>query len=343
MRILVIGGTRFIGPAVVRRLVEAGHEVAVLHRGRRPIDLPPGVEEVLADRKEIASLAPRLRALEPRVVVDMIPYTEDDARGVMETFRGVAERVVAVSSGDVYRAFDGLRRVSDAPPAAAPLNEDAPLREVLYPQRTAASTPDQAAYGYDKIPAERAFLADADLPGTILRLPVVYGPGDYVRRPFEYLKRMDDGRPAILLAEGQAGWRWTRGYVDDVAAAIVRAVLDPRAAGRVYNAGEPDALTEAEWVRAIGRAAGWEGEIVVAPRDRLPAHVLPEDYDWRHHLHTHTGRIRRELDFAETIDRHEALRRTIEWERANPPERMDPAHFDYAAEDAALREIRGRG
>ncbi|HEU4456708.1 MAG TPA: NAD-dependent epimerase/dehydratase family protein [Longimicrobium sp.] len=175
MQILVIGGTRFIGPAVVRRLIAVGHEVAVLHRGRTRADLPAGAEEVLADREELLSLAPQIRALAPRVVLDMIPYTEDDARGVMETFRGSAERVVAVSSGDVYRAFDGLRRASDAPPTAAPLDEDAPLREVPYPHRTAATKPDEVAYRYDKIPAERVFLSDPGLPGTVLRLPCVHG------------------------------------------------------------------------------------------------------------------------------------------------------------------------
>jgi nucleoside-diphosphate-sugar epimerase len=47
-------------------------------------------------------------------------------------------------------------------------------------------------------------MGTAGLPGTVLRLPTVYGPGDYQHRLFEYLKRMDDGRPAILLGEGVA-------------------------------------------------------------------------------------------------------------------------------------------
>ena len=67
-------------------------------------------------------------------------------------------------------------------------------------------------------------MGTAGLPGTVLRLPTVYGPGDYQHRLFEYLKRMDDGRPAIPLGEGVASWRWTHGYVEDVALAVVLAV-----------------------------------------------------------------------------------------------------------------------
>ncbi len=63
-------------------------------------------------------------------------------------------------------------------------------------------------------------MSDPDIEGTVLRLPFVYGPGDYQHRIFEYLKRMDDKRPAILLDQKRARWRWTWGYVKDVAAAI---------------------------------------------------------------------------------------------------------------------------
>jgi nucleoside-diphosphate-sugar epimerase len=57
----------------------------------------------------------------------------------------------------------------------------------------------------------------------------------HVDRVFAYLKRMDDGRPVILLDKVHAQWRWSRGYVEDVAEAVVSAVLNDRAASRIYN------------------------------------------------------------------------------------------------------------
>jgi nucleoside-diphosphate-sugar epimerase len=247
----------------------------------------------------------------------------------VEVFRGVAERAVVLSSGDVYRAYGVFHGTEAGPVEPVPLTEDSPLREVLYPYRGLAQSPDDLAYRYDKIPVERAALSDPALPGTVLRLPMVHGPGDPHHRLHAYLKRMDDGRP-VLLDEGMAGWRCTRGYVEDVAAAIALAATDPRAGG-VYNVGEEVAHTEADWVRAIGVAAGWKGEVVVMPRGRMP---VPGNMDLD--LVTDTTRIRQELGYREEVPRAEALRRTVEWERGNPPE---PSAFDYTEEDRLRREL----
>jgi len=67
---------------------------------------------------------------------------------------------------------------------------------------------------------------------------------------------------------------------------------------------------------------------------------LAPDLDWRYHLATDTGRFRGRLGFVEPIARGEALRRTIDWERAHPPREVGAGLFDYAAEDAALASAR---
>src|SRR5216683_3890063 len=95
MRVLVIGGTRFIGPRLVHRLAAAGHEVTVFHRGQTTAALPPAACPMLGDRHRLADHAGEFRRFGPDVVVDMIPYTEEDALGVVATFRGVSGRLVA--------------------------------------------------------------------------------------------------------------------------------------------------------------------------------------------------------------------------------------------------------
>ena len=319
---------------MVRGLAGAGHEVVVLHRGRTVAELPDGVGRITGDRKDLSSSAGELRRFAPEVVLDMIPMNEGEARELVDVFRGVSRRVVAVSSQDVYRAYDRVTRRDPGPPDPVPLTEDSPLRERLHPYER------EGVEDYEKILVERVVMGTPDLPGTVLRLPAVYGPGDYRHRLFDYVRRMDDGRPAILLGEGMASWRWTHGYVEDVASAIALAITDERAAGRVYNVGEEDPPSWAGWVRGIGRAAGWDGEVVAVPDDRLPGH-LDWGLDTRQHWVADTSRIRRELGYTETLPRDEALRRTVEWERAHPPEEVDPASFDYAAEDAALAGMRG--
>ena len=252
---------------------------------------------------------------------------------MLAVFGGVARRVVAISSQDVYRAYGRLLRTEPGPPDPLPLTEDTPLRERLYAQ--AGKIP--GAERYEMILAERVYMGDPALPGTILRLPAVYGPGDHQHRTFGYLKRMDDGRQVIVLPEELVSWRWTRGYVEDIADAVALATTDERATNRVYNVGEPDALTEAEWVRAIGVAAGWHGEVAAIPPERLPE-VMRFDGDTAQAWVTDSARIRRELGYAERISRDVALQRTVAWERTHPPTALDPAQFDDAAEDAALAE-----
>ena len=337
MRILIIGGTRFIGPGVVRCLRDAGHDVCLFHRGQTKAPLPAGVQRILGNRRFLSEFAEAFKRFSPDIVLDMFALTERDARSVMGTFKGIARRVVAVSSTDVYRAYGRLTRAEPGPPDPVPLSEEAPLREKLYPYRGQID----ALADYDKILVERAVMGGPDLPGTILRLPMVYGPRDNQHRLFDYLKRMDDQRPAILMAEGLAAWRWSRGYVDNVAAAIALAVAEERAAGRIYNVAEPEALTMADWIRAVGQTAGWRGTVVVLPKDRLPSH-LTWDIDTNQEIVTDTSRIRNELGYTEAVTLERGLRETIAWERDHPPERIDPSQFDYAQEDKILHEWRRR-
>jgi nucleoside-diphosphate-sugar epimerase len=336
MRILVLGGTGFIGRYVVWHLSEGGHEVTAFHRGQTPADLPVGVQSIFGDRRNLQDFAGEFARWSPTVVVDMIAYTESQAREAVRVFQGIAQRLVVLSSGDVYRNYDGFRGMTSTPPDPCPLKEDAPLRENLYPYRAMATGQEDMFYNYEKILVERAALSDSELPGAVLRLPMVYGPGDSQLRMSPYLKRMNDGRSTILLDEDQARWRCTRGYVENVAAAIALAAADDRTAGRVYNIGESDALTEMEWIIEIGRASGWSGKVVPVPRAQLPKH-LATDLDWQYHLATDTSGFREQTGFMDPIDRHESVRRTVSWERDHPPEDFSASQFDYKAEDAVLR------
>ena len=341
MRILIIGGTNFMGPHVVRTLSEQGHEVTVLHRGQTEADLPPGVNEILGDRRPINERAAELRQLAPDVVLDMIPYTEQDAKEVMRVFSGIARRLVAISSQDVYRAFGRVNGKETGPVESLPITEYSELRQNLYPYRGETlrdqNDPKRWQDDYDKILVERVVMSDANLPGTVLRLPMVYGPGDYQHRLYNYLRRMDDQRPAILLDEAEAAWRWTHGYVENVSDAIALAVTDKRAAGSIYNVGEPFTFTMAEWVALIGKIAGWQGKVVNVPHGQLPE-PLRWDINAKQDIVVDSSRMRKELDYTERVDIEESLRRTIEWERTNPPKEIDLNAFDYEMEDSFLNQ-----
>jgi nucleoside-diphosphate-sugar epimerase len=332
MTLLAIGATGFIGAPLVRRLVQQGHEVVVFHRGETDAALPDAVRALHGDRNALADHRDAFERVAPDVVIDVVPYTEAQAQAAVDVFGGLADRLVAVSSSDVYRNYDGWRGVSPHDPDPVPLDEEAPLRDELYPYRGVEGLDFEYAEDYDKILVERAVMTANDLAGTVLRLPAVYGPGNAQHRLASPLRRMDDDRPAILMDEGQADWRWTHGYVENVAAAIALAATDERAAGRIYNVGEAETPTEAERTRRLARVVGWDGDVVPVPADALPEHLRAPG-DWRYELVTDTRRLRDELNHEAPATMDEALRRTAEWERAQRAATDAP---DYAAEDAVL-------
>jgi nucleoside-diphosphate-sugar epimerase len=336
MRVLIIGGTAFIGPHVVRSLVSGGHEVTIFHRGEHEPQLPGSVRHVHSASASfpVLDFPAELVSWNPDVVLHMVAMGERDAQAVVRTFKSVVRRLVVLSSGDVYAGYGVLIGSETGVSQSTLLREESALRNSLYPYRKMARDTDDWVYHYEKILVERVIMSDPELPGTVLRLPAVYGPGDSNHRFFSHLKRMHDRRPAILLDRDQARWRWSHEYVENVAVAITLAATDDRASGKIYNVGEKSVPTTAERVRLLSKVADWAGEIVTLPRTSLPSH-LRDTYNYSQDLAYDTSRIQNELGYREVVSVEEGLRRTVAWQREHPPP-IDAAQYDYASEDAAL-------
>ena len=340
MKVLAIGATGFIGRHMVTELVDAGHEVAVLHRGSTAAPAHSGVTEIVADRSMLADLRGRFRAWSPDVVIDMVLSSARQARATLEACQGIARRIVAISSGDVYRAMAVLHHLDTGPLEPVPLKEDSRLRmqgQTYSPQALAAA---RAAFPwiddeYDKVQVEQVIRSSSELPATILRLPMVYGPGDPLHRLYPIVRRVLDQRPAIVYEQSFAQCVPCRGYVENVAHAIALAATSDRAAGQIFNVADPDAYSEAQWAAKVGAVMGWHGRVIAVPREEAPQHlVLPYNFD--QHLFMDSNRIRAELGYSECVRIDEALRRTVDWEKATPPEQIDPAQYNYRAEDDAI-------
>ena len=174
MKILTIGGTNFIGPWVVRHLVTMGHDVTLFHRGNTKADLPENVHHIFGERSQLQDYKSEFERLSPDVVVDMICYTESEARMLINVFKGITRRVVAISSMDVYRAY-GIMLGKESGIQEVPLTEDSTLRSSLYLVKDMPKRPLNAPPDYEKIVVERVVMSDSELPATIIRLPMVYG------------------------------------------------------------------------------------------------------------------------------------------------------------------------
>jgi nucleoside-diphosphate-sugar epimerase len=250
LKVLVIGGNRFVGRSLVLRLRFRQHEVTVLNRGTLPS--PSGVELLRADR----STDDFDRALACRhfdAVVDFAAFTGDDARRAIRVLE--TDHYIFISTGQVYlvrEAFSGVARETDydGPVMAAP---PSPVEH------------DDWAYGIGKRDAEDV-IAAASLRTTRLRIPMVSGEGDPKRRFDQYLWRMLDGGP-LFVPNAMAITRHV--YRGSVVDAIMRLVEQRPAASDVYNLAQEEQPPLRELIEMIGFAAGMRVNIVDMPVERL--------------------------------------------------------------------------
>jgi len=319
MRVLVIGATGFIGPAVVRRLAILGHEpIALSRRGGS------GPAHVAADRSDVESVVAIASEHRADAVIDLLAMTVEATRPFLEALAGRVRRYVLASSGDVYRQYGGLQRKEPGGAPRARLDEDAPLRTALFPYRAEPPRPadDPQAWMdiYDKIPIERAVGEVLGPAGAVVRLPMVFGPGDRQRRFAWAIRPMQAGRLELQVDTEWAAWRTSYGFVDDVAQGLALAAVHPAAAGRTYNVGPSRAPDQTAWARRFARRLRWTGEIRPVARDSLaePLRTALDALDLRYPLVLDSRRIRAELGYAEVTRPAEALRRTIEDELSRP-------------------------
>jgi nucleoside-diphosphate-sugar epimerase len=324
VRVLVIGGTRFLGRRVVERLYERGDEVLVVHRGRSVPSPWVPVRRLVSDRRDLARHVDEIRGFDPEAIVDTIALTAADVDAVVPALPEVP--TVVLSSQDVYAAYTGLR--TGVALAAVPLTEDSELRGERYLYRGLGldGVPDD---DYEKLDVEERWLARG---AVVLRLPLVYGPHDWQRREEFILRRLRAGRTRIPV--GVANLLWTRGHVDDLATAVLSA-LDGRAAdGLAVNLGEPQTMPIRWWVEQIVRAAGSDAELV-----RVDERVLPADLAITtapaQHLLVSVGRAQALLGWAPR-DPAARIAESVTWHLAHPPSDTGWSRDDIAADDTAL-------
>lgn len=238
MRILVIGGTLFIGRETVQHLAQRGHEITVLHRRDRH-DLGPEIRNVEADRSDLATIARVLQEGRFEAVYDFVYDWEkgtpaSQVEAVARSCPDNLQRYVFISSIAAYGP--GLdRRESD------------PLVPDDHP----------TSYAQHKASSERALFrmhADTGFPVTTFRPPFVHGPRQPFYREQFFWDRLRDGRPIILPDDGDAPMQWV--FVSDLAEACVRAIEVPEAAGEAFNLAHVEQLTQRSFVEALAHVAG---------------------------------------------------------------------------------------
>jgi nucleoside-diphosphate-sugar epimerase len=253
MKILVIGGTLFIGRETVRRIASRGHQVTILHRHDHH-DLGPDIRNVQADRSDIATVSRLVQNGQFDAIVDMVYDWEKGtpAEQVEATARSGGTHVTRYLFMSSIAAYGpGLdHRESDTL-----VPDDSPN---LYAQQKASS--ERALFRLD---------AGAGPRVTTFRPPFVHGPRQPFYREAFFWDRLADGRPIILPDGGDAPIQWV--FVRDLAEACARAVEIPEAAGEAFNIAHTERLTQRSFVEALARVAGVKPTFVSLPRTAIHA------------------------------------------------------------------------
>jgi nucleoside-diphosphate-sugar epimerase len=252
MTVLVIGGTMFIGRALVKELSAAGHEVTVVHRKARH-DLGRAVHNLTADRNDAESMKRALGDRQFEVVFDNVydwerGTTADQVEATARLCAGrQLQRYIFMSSVAAYG--DGLNH-----------------------HESDALAPDdhRDSYVRNKAMSERALFRlhqRIGLPVVTFRPPFIYGPGNPYYREAFFWDRMRDNRAIIIPGDGRRLMQFV--YVKDVVRACIKAMDQPGSTGHAFNIANPRPVTQIEAVQAMAEAAGKKAQLVRVPRERL--------------------------------------------------------------------------
>lgn len=315
MTIAILGGTGFIGTAVARRLALRGLRTVAIARGNQPVCLPEDTLFEPADRMDTPQLIDIFARHDIDVVIDIFALGMLNTQPVFDAMAVHGGHYVLLSSVDVYANYGGLLRREQPPVQATPAKETDPLRTFRYPYRGNPNRPqgvDQILFeDYDKIPLEEAAKALPGVKHTIIRAPMIFGPGDKQHRFNWAIKAVQSGE-IIALDARAAAWPNSYGFVVDIAEAMVCAALDPRGRGETFNVGQPIIRTPVEWLKTFAGILDKPIRInLVPPEEKGVLSERADATDLTYPLTLDTSHIREKLGFFEPTPECEALEQTI--------------------------------
>lgn len=206
MRILIMGGTRFIGVSLTKILVAQGHEVVLFNRGNKPCSVE-GVAEIHCDRKDITQVKEKLKGEKFDAIFDNNGRELSDTQPLVELFKDQISHFIYVSSAGVY-----------LPSEQMPHRED----DLVDPQSRHKGKYETEEY-----------LKNQGIPFTSIRPVYIYGSGNYNDLEAWFFDRLVRNLP-ILIPNG--GLHFTQfGHVEDLAIAMSKVLGNSNAIGQIYN------------------------------------------------------------------------------------------------------------
>lgn len=311
MRILIMGGTRFIGVYLTRLLVDQGHDVVLFNRGNQPAPVA-GVTQIHGDRKDAAALKAALANESFDAVFDNNGRELSDTQPLVELFGDRVQHFIYVSSAGVYLKSDQMPHVEGD-----------------------AVDPNSRHKGKF---ATEDYLAKQGVPFTSVRPVYIYGPQNYNDLEAWFFDRVVSDRSVPIPGNGMALTQL--GHVQDLAAAMASILGNSQAIGQIYNISGDRAVTFDGLARACAIAAG------KSPEDLRIVHYDPKQFDFGkrkafpmrvQHFFTDIHKAKTELNWSPQFDLVSGLKDSFQNDFL--ASKRDQQAVDFDLDDQILSQV----
>lgn len=253
MRVLVIGGTRYMGRLAVEQMLDRGDDVTVFSRGNAQPVWWDRVQRITGDRTDLPDFHAKLKGRSFDAVIDMRAFRKEHVESAHDTLHGTCGRYLMVSTGSVY-----MRDLVDYA-TQCPFRES----EVDWSSIDYTHPEGQDPYGVGKRHCEKWLQENSRIPFTVIRVPAVFGWDDPTARMWWWVQRALDGESVVIPAEHRGHFRTL--YVADAARTFLRAIDLPAAANQIYHVATQELISVERWINLIWAAGGHTGAVTFVP------------------------------------------------------------------------------
>jgi len=321
MKILLIGGTGTISSAITRQLAAGGHELWLLNRGNRRLEVPANVKQIICDIDDEAGVLDALPVEPFDAVCEFIGFVPQQVERDVRLFRGRTHQYVYISSASAYNK---------------------PAANYVITEGTTLANP-HWQYSRNKIACEELLMKEYRenaFPVTIVRPSHTYCERGVplsvhgLKGSWQVLKRMMEGKPVIIHGDGSSLWTLT--WNEDFARGFIGLLGNPKAIGEVFQIMSDEQLTWTQIYKCVGKALNVTVNPYYVASDFLAA-VAPKEWDFEGNLLGDKSvtvcfdctKLKRAVPgFQATTRFDEGVRRCVEHILAHPELQVPDPEFD---------------
>ena len=299
MKILIIGGTRFLGKYLTEALLKGNQEITLLNRGTLRNNFPcyEDVEWLICDRHDEEKFKSTLKNRKFDIIIDTCAYTLDEVELVVNIFRDKIEKYIFCSSTTIAQNKEYNERL------VLPIKN-----RRLFPIVS------QNQYAFNKSLIEEYLVEQFDqtgFPFVSLRPSEINGPGEV--REWYYIDRIKQGRQRILIP-GHGENLVQPGYIDDIIQGFLLAIVKDNAIGECYNITGEEIISLNDYLKLIAETMEEKVRIVNMPYKIFKDLVKTNysfPYSYKSSFIVDISKIKNELGYQPEVSIKDGIRKTL--------------------------------